>query len=233
MRFPRTVASRRWTPLLASLALAGLLCAAIAYWAMQLLAPGVAIAPAGSIVDYGRTPDLAAAGKVFGFQGGQAGAAVTPAMSNIKVLGVAAGQRGSAVLSVDGKPPRPYAVGDAIAPGLVLAEVRADAVVLDQSGARIELRAPDRPSPDLLSCGVGKPRATGDAGAPPVATSSAPVFMPGPAPAPPAAQAPGALPPGTPLPGGLPAPLPVPPQTGEPPQAQPAQPQGAEGQPAE
>ena len=59
----------------------------------------------------------------------------TQVTANVQVSGVfAAGTRSSAVLIVDGKPARAYLVGQQIAPGLTLAEVRQDGVTLESGG---------------------------------------------------------------------------------------------------
>ncbi|MGC1442206.1 MAG: hypothetical protein WA888_16495, partial [Burkholderiaceae bacterium] len=62
----RTVAGGRWMPTLVSLLMLGLLCGLIVYWAMQLLAPPVTIAPSGSLVNAEAPPDTLASGGLFG-----------------------------------------------------------------------------------------------------------------------------------------------------------------------
>lgn len=194
MRFKRTVASRRWTPLAASLAMFALLCATIAYWALQLVAPAVPIAPAGSLADQRDAPDLFAAGKLFGLPVGSRGAAQVAVVSNIQVLGVAASEvRGSAVLVVDGKPPKAYMVGDAVGADAKLVEVRSDAAIIERNGARVELAAPQRPSVATLSSGPARADANSAAVAPPV-PAAAPVPPPTvAAPPPPPQPAPGPI----------------------------------------
>jgi general secretion pathway protein C len=169
MRFKRTVASRRWTSLAASLAMFALLCATIAYWVLQLLAPAVPIAPTASLVDQREAPDLVAAAKLFGMPvGGRAGATAA-SVSNIQVLGVAASEvRGSAVLVVDGKQPKAYMVGDKVTGDTLLVEVQSDVAVIERNGVRIELVAPQRPSVAILSGGPVGPDAATAATTPPV-----------------------------------------------------------------
>lgn len=232
MRFKRTVAARRWTSPLAAYLSFGLLCGTLAYWFLQLTAPPVAIAPAGSIVDYGNAPDLGSAAQLFGQHSAATQAAAAP--SNIQVLGVAASaQRASAVLIVDGGPPRAYLIGDEISQGVRLVAVRPDAAVIEQNGARIELVAPQRPSTAILSGGgqrndpanqnlnapvgvapgrPGAPAGGGAFGAPGApgasAAAGAPPSVPMPSPqAPQASQAPQA-PQAGPGPGGAPMPAP-------------------------
>ncbi len=161
----------------AALAMFALLCAAIAYWTLQLLAPAVPIAPAGSLADQRDTPDLAAAARLFGLPAGSGGAPSAVAQSAIQVLGVAASDlRGSAVLVVDGKPPRAFMVGDAVGADTRLVAVHSGAVTIERNGARIELPAPQRPSVATLWAGPTHSAAsTTRATAPPVpATVPAP-----------------------------------------------------------
>jgi len=71
----------------------------------------------------------------------------------IRALGVMAEDgtgRGIAVLCVGDKPAKSYRTGDTVAPGVVLQEVRKNAVVLSRAGVAQELRitkAPATPAP--------------------------------------------------------------------------------------
>ncbi len=153
----RTLRSRRWAPSIAAVAAFGALGATCAYWALQLLAPPVAIAPAGSLVDTRSAHDLAAAQALFG-SAASGSPATIPSPVDVRVLGVAASPlRGSAVLVVDSAAARAYLVGDEVGADMRLIEVRSDAAVLERRGVRIELPAPQRPSVALLSSG---PKAT-------------------------------------------------------------------------
>lgn len=63
--------------------------------------------------------------------------------TQITVLGViAAGPDGAAVLSVDGGPPLAWRAGVKVAPGIVLRDIAADAVTVEQSGRASRLAAP-------------------------------------------------------------------------------------------
>lgn len=63
--------------------------------------------------------------------------------TQITVLGViAAGPDGAAVLSIDGGPPLAWRVGNEVAPGIVLREIAADAVTVEQAGRGSRLAAP-------------------------------------------------------------------------------------------
>ena len=174
---------------LATLALAAVLASTIAYWALQVLAPRPAIAPA-TASDLVGSADPSAAARLFGGAAPAMAAAAAP--SNLRVAGVAASDRLAAVLlSIDGQPARVYGVGDALPDGAKVVSVGADRVVLERGGARIELAAPARPSVALLTSGprAGQPASSGGPGvsgfAPPgqfPAQPSAPGFAQPPAP---------------------------------------------------
>ena len=226
MRFKRTVASRRWTLLAASVAMFAMLGATIAYWALQLLAPAVPIAPTASLVDQRDAPDLVAAAKLFGMPvGGRAGAPAA-SVSNIQVLGVAASElRGSAVLAVDGKQPKAFMVGDKVTGDTLLVEVRSDAAIIERNGVRVDLVAPQRPSVAILSGGPVRPESATAATAAPVSTVPAgqvapqPVALPAAAPAQPTPAPPQSA--GTPeQPGSIPPPPPAGASLRPPPQVQ-------------
>ncbi len=148
-----------WPSWLATLALFALLCAILAYWSMILLAPRSPIAPASALAGRDALPELQLASQLFGTTQGAAAAA---AASNIQVLGiVAAGRRGSAILAIDGKAPRPFAVGEALSPTQRLAEVRSNAVIVAGAGEPLELPAPESPSIAVLTSGADQPPSEG------------------------------------------------------------------------
>jgi general secretion pathway protein C len=157
MRFRSSAGARRTAPQLATALLFAALCATATYWGLQLFAPPVAIAPSGSLVDWDKAPDLATASRLFGsVPSAEQAAQAAVASSNIKVIGVAAASaRGSAVLSIDGKPARAYLAGEPIDEHARLVEVRSDVVVIEQGGGRIELPTPERPDIAILSAGPG------------------------------------------------------------------------------
>jgi general secretion pathway protein C len=63
--------------------------------------------------------------------------------TQISVLGlIAAGPDGAAVLSVDGGPPLAWRVGTEVAPGIVLRDIAADAVTVEQGGRLNKLATP-------------------------------------------------------------------------------------------
>ncbi|MCL4748352.1 MAG: hypothetical protein KJZ83_23510 [Burkholderiaceae bacterium] len=145
-----------WPSWLVTLTLLALLCAILVYWSMILLVPRSPIAPASSHAGREALPELQLASQLFG---ASPGAAATAAASNIQVLGiVAAGRRGSAILAVDGKAPRPFAVGEALSPTQRLAEVRSNAVIVSGAGEALELPAPESPSIAVLTSGADQPQ---------------------------------------------------------------------------
>lgn len=176
MHIKRTVGAGRWTSTLATVVAFGALCAVLAYWTLQLLAPPVAIAPTGSLVDYRAVPELDSAAALFGARGG---APTQAAQADVRVLGVAASPtRASAVLVVGSGPARAYLVGDAVGDDMRLIEVRSDAAVLERNHARIELQAPKRPSIAMLWSGPAAPGESPDLAAPAALAPASPTISP-------------------------------------------------------
>lgn len=139
---------------LISLLLFLVLVAIVAYWSMQLLAPRGAIAPTDSLGDSSRPP-LPVASRLFGAPNKEAVAEAPPPV-NVKVFGIVdAGRRGVAILSIDGRPAKAYAVNQKIDGGSVVKSVQADKVVIEHQGTRIEAEAPLRYSLDILSSNKG------------------------------------------------------------------------------
>ena len=199
-----TVTLARMLSLLLLLSLAGI----VTYWATRLLAPPVAVAPSGSIGDAGNNANLSVAATTFGVAGA-AVAAAAPA-SNIEVIGiVSAGDRGAAILSVDGKPAAPYPVGTKIDDATTVESVGIETVVLERRGRKLELKSPARASLAILTSGIGQARDPNRPTPP----------MPAPAVAPPAGAPPSPAQAGQP-----PA---SPPNPGAPPSAAPAAPPAA------
>lgn len=158
MRFRSPASARRWASYLATTVLVAVLSGTATYWALQLFAPRVAIAPAGSLVDWQKAPDLGAASRLFGAPPSAGGGPAEAVPSNIRVLGVAASSlRATAILSIDGKPPVALMAGARINDHARLLEVQPDAVVIEQAGSQIRLPAPKRPDVGVLSAGVAQP----------------------------------------------------------------------------
>jgi general secretion pathway protein C len=148
------------------------LCAIVAGWALQLLAPRAPIAPAGAVAQVQGPPDLSAAGQLFGGVPRPQDTLVQAAPSNIQVTGVlASGDRGVALLAIDGRPAKPFAVGEPVSDGMTVRSVAADAVELERGsgGVPMRLAAPPRGSIAVLTSGPQRPG--GGATVPPVAPS--------------------------------------------------------------
>ena len=65
----------------------------------------------------------------------------------VRITGLmAAGDRSTAVLSIDGAPPRAYRIGAELAPGITLSAVHADAIVINQDGLDETVAAPALPA---------------------------------------------------------------------------------------
>ena len=124
-----TASPATWTVRGATFALWALAAASAVYWGLQLAgrqsAVNVPVVPARAVP----AADPVAIARVLG---GSTTAAVAAApqptlASRLQLVGVAAGESsggGAAVISVDGKPARPYRVGSMIEEGLVLQSVR-------------------------------------------------------------------------------------------------------------
>ena len=151
------LSSLGWPAWLGTLAGVAALCAIAAWWMLQLLAPAAPIAPAAAAGSTQALPELRLAAHLFGTAAGpQGGVAAAP--SNIAVVGVlSAESRGSAILSVDGQPPKAFAVGEAVTPTQTLISVSGDTVLIGENGRQVELAAPERSSLSLLSGGPARP----------------------------------------------------------------------------
>lgn len=118
-----------------------------AYWAVRIFTPQPTAAPPPMAAAPLRDPSPVAAARMFGLV-----QMAVAAVSNIQVSGVfAAGKDSSAILAIDGKPPRAYVLGQEISAGTTLVDVRVDGVTLEGAAGRQELRAPSRPASVPLS----------------------------------------------------------------------------------
>jgi general secretion pathway protein C len=179
-----------------------LVMAIAAYWGVRIFTPAPTAAPPPIAPPPLRDPDPVAVARMFGKV-----ERVQAATSNIQAIGAySAGKGSSAVLSVDGRPARVFLLGQEVAPGLKLAEVGSEAVVLESGGARQEIRLPPRAM-----------AAFGGAPPPPNFTLQGNMLT---------APSAGAPPGGRPA-GGAPGQLPQPPQPQPPQPATPAPPPGA------
>ncbi|KAA5924601.1 general secretion pathway protein GspC [Achromobacter xylosoxidans] len=117
------------------------LAASLGVWGAILLAPAPAALPAAVSAPAPRAADNTPVALWFGRD--------EALRTQISVLGViAAGPDGAAVFSVDGGPPLAWRVGDEVAPGIVLKDIGADAVTVEQGGRVSRLATPASPAPD-------------------------------------------------------------------------------------
>lgn len=117
-----------------------LVMAIAAYWGVRIFTPAPTAAPPPTAPPPLRDPDPVATARMFGKV-----ERIQAATTNIQAIGAySAGRNSSAVLSVDGRPARVFLLGQEVAPGLKLAEVGPEIVVLESGGARQELRLPPR-----------------------------------------------------------------------------------------
>jgi general secretion pathway protein C len=124
-----------WTVRGATFALSALAAASVAFWGLKLSGSGQGVnaplAPTRQVV----AADPAAIARLLGSTPAAAAAPapVASLASRFQLIGVAAGANsggGAAVISVDGKPARPYRVGSFIEEGLVLQSVQGRRAVL-------------------------------------------------------------------------------------------------------
>jgi len=114
-----------------------------AYWSVRIFTPAPTTAPPPLPPPPLRDPDPTAAARMFG----KVAVAQAVVATNVQALGAfAAGKDSSAVLVVDGKPPRVYLVGQEVVPGTRLASVTSEVVVLETASGRQEVRLPPPPA---------------------------------------------------------------------------------------
>lgn len=141
------------------------LCGVIASWALDLLSPQAPFAPASAIGQAQPPTNLSPAGNLFGASPQATAAAVTQAPSNVQVSGVLAGGKNAvALLAVDGKPAKPFGIGETVSDGLKVTAISADSVTLDRRGQAVKLPAPARSSLAVLNSAPPTP-APGNAAA--------------------------------------------------------------------
>jgi len=138
-------------PRAVTIVLAVLLAASVTEWvltfgARRTPAEPVRVLDASNTEVQVQVTDVMPVARLFGASG-------TTASGGIRALGIMAEDgtgRGIAVLGVGDKPAKSYRTGDTVAPGVVLQEVRKNAVVLSRAGVAQELRitkAPATPAP--------------------------------------------------------------------------------------
>jgi len=127
------------TSILVHLVGVGLASALAAYWVLRLIAPAPLVVPAVGPAPAFRDPDPGLAARLMGDVGsGPAASAL-----NVQVSGVfAAAKDSSAVIAVDGRPPRAVLLGRDVAPGYRLVEIRPEGVTLEHAGLRTTYPVP-------------------------------------------------------------------------------------------
>jgi len=127
---------------LASLAALALLGAVLAYWSWAWLAPRPAPRAPAAVETAGRT---SSAGGLFRTAKEGPGS-VSSAVRLMGVVAASGGRRGHAVLRLDAKKTVAVLQGEDVEPGLRLAEVHVDHIVLERNGARETLAWPEKSS---------------------------------------------------------------------------------------
>ena len=123
---------------MAALALLG---AVLAYWTWAWLAPPPAPrAPAAVEI----VRNASSAGGLFGSVRQGARPAASSAVRLMGVVAASGGRRGHAVLRLDAKKTVAVLQGEEVEPGLRLAEVHVDHIVLERNGARETLAWPEK-----------------------------------------------------------------------------------------
>lgn len=121
----------------------GIVCAIAAYWTARAFAPLPAPAAAVAAVPDRPPLDPVLAARMFGL----VEQSKVRSSVNLEVFGVfVAGQHSSAVLGVDGKAPRAYLLGQNLASGMRLIDVRVDGVAVEIDGSSHEFRLRVRPT---------------------------------------------------------------------------------------
>jgi general secretion pathway protein C len=153
-----------------AIALGLCLIAIVAFWASQLLAPRVGVAPVVVSAPPSDNQESAFTKQLFGNAPTVSATNAIAADSRLQVLGVMTGSSGVAVLSVDGAPAKPYSVGQTIAKGVVLSQVKADKVIIKRDGVEQTLPAPALPNIAILTVGKSSANASNN----PVTSNSLP-----------------------------------------------------------
>ena len=134
-------------PRAVTIVLAVLLAASVTEWVLTFGArrtpsEPVRVLEASNTEVQGQVTDVTPVARLFGASG-------TTESGGIRALGVMAEDgtgRGIAVLGVGDKPAKSYRTGDTVAPGVVLQEVKKNAVVLSRAGVAQELRITKTPA---------------------------------------------------------------------------------------
>jgi len=137
-----------WPARLAAFILAGAAAASAVYWGLQvqgvqLQAPLVSVdgAPAASVDPVAVARALGATARVVSEPAVDVGMAVR---ARLVLTGIVATRKGAgaALIAVDGKPAKPFAVGTTVVDSWVLRAVQARSVTVSQGGADVALEMP-------------------------------------------------------------------------------------------
>ena len=122
-----------WPPRIAAFVLAGAAAGSVAVWGLQLRAPAADSLPASPAQALLQV-DASVVARALGAPSGTAAAPAAPSLasSRMVLVGVLAhgGQGGAALIAVDGKPPKPVAVGGRVGEDWVLDAVAPRRAVL-------------------------------------------------------------------------------------------------------
>lgn len=137
---------------MASLLLWMLAALSLAYWALRIAGVGGSDSSAPAVVRAPAAPEPAAIAALLGAAPAASAQPVAPSLaSRFNLTGVVAGASGAgaALISVDGKPPKPYRVGAAVEEGLLLQAVQGRRALLGPApkgpaALTLELPAPPR-----------------------------------------------------------------------------------------
>jgi general secretion pathway protein C len=157
---------------LAAVALGLCLVGILAFWASKLLAPRVAVAPIVVSAPPTDNQESAFTKQLFGNKPAATTSNNAPVDSRLQVVGVIASASGVAVLSIDGAAAKPFSVGQTIAQGVVLTQVRADKVVIKRDGVEQTLPTPKPPDRSILTAGRAAASGSPPSAYPPVMGAS-------------------------------------------------------------
>lgn len=134
----QTLAPSIWWPRGVSFVLAALAAASASFWALKVSAVNTATSVPAAAIAGPVVIDIASVARALG-GGSGATPVVAPSASlasRFAMQGVLADQNsaGAALISVDGKPAKPYRVGDVVEDGLVLQSVQGRRAGLGQAG---------------------------------------------------------------------------------------------------
>ncbi|MFH0131957.1 hypothetical protein ACGLHS_17245 [Variovorax sp. VaC1] len=163
----------RWHAPLATTGLWALAAGAAVFWGLRLASPADAVAAAATMPRPSVSADSDAVARLLGVLPSTSTAPVAPeAASRFALSGVVAdpSKQGAALISIDGKPPRPFRVGSKVGDNYVLQSVGVRAATL---GAQV-----DGPAAFTLQLPVRAPISVSSSVPPPPLATPAPQAAP-------------------------------------------------------